>query len=59
MSKPQKMENSIEKDYLKDEGLVAPKHSTSQVWRYFGFCHEQGTINDFSQVSPCVCFCYC
>ena len=38
-------------NYLRDANLLSPKHSTSKVWKFFGFRHEDGVITDQSHVS--------
>ena len=38
-------------NYLRDANLLPPKHSTSKVWKFFGFRHEDGVITDHSDVS--------
>ena len=36
---------------LKNANLLSPKHSTSKVWRFFGFQHNDGVITDHNHVS--------
>ena len=38
-------------NYLRDVNLLSPKHSTSKVWKFFGFRHEDGVITDQSHVN--------
>ena len=33
-----------ERGYLRQANLLPPKHSTSEVWKFFGFTHEDGKI---------------
>ena len=36
---------------VKETGFVPPKNSSSLVWKFFGFKHEEGVVKDHSHVS--------
>ena len=36
---------------VKEAGLVVPKNSSSLVWKFFGFKHEEEGVKDHSHVS--------
>ena len=44
------MDREVSVNLLKEANLKPPKHSTSHVWKYFGFRHEGGVINDPTHV---------
>ena len=41
----------MDMNYLRDANLLPPKHSTSKVWKFFGFRHEDEVITNQSHVS--------
>ena len=45
------IDSKVSMNLLEEANLKPPKHSTSHVWKYFGFQHEDGVVKDPTHVS--------